>query len=164
MNKQESSFGKGLVYNLVLFSEHFGKIREIYNIDFVYNHKDKDKILVDNPSPKYNYGFNKEVKWWFDQIMPIWGSYEKALSQKIRTWANGATDHLYEIQGPKKWERKKIVKLIRKLQNKGLEIGHGYTEKIWTIEDLTELMNLTKEIAFLIDEQLGVNPIRGEWE
>lgn len=51
MSTNKSDFGKGLVYNLVLFSMHFDNqfANEISNHHFVINHPEKELILVDNP-------------------------------------------------------------------------------------------------------------------
>ena len=82
---------------------------------------------------------------------------EKALSEMITLWANGATDHLYEIIVPKKWKDTEIGLLVDRLQHKGLEMGHGFIrDKTYTIEDFEELWELTKQIAVKIDESIGL--------
>lgn len=116
--KIESEFGKGFVYNLILFAAHF------------------DRELCDMKSLcKYN------------------------------LWFNGASDHLYEFEIPKKWEKKTLGKKARKLQRIALDIGHGkrMMEKD-NEKDFHECVKLTKEIGLLIDKELGVNPIKGKWE
>ena len=84
--------------------------------------------------------------------------------------ANGASDHLYEIQTPESWSYKPteltilITSKLKELQEKGLAIGHGHTQTIWKKEDIQHLFELTKEIALLIDKQLGVyNSDLGQW-
>ena len=80
------------------------------------------------------------------------------------TWANGATDHLYEIETPngKKWDpiRQKVVEL----RDYGLEIGHGFTSKQYTFEDTEKLFDLSNEIAFEIDKLIGLDPDLGKWQ
>ena len=168
MKKQRSDFGKGLVYNLVLFANHFSSsmAERIGQYNFVLSRPKEvqNKILVENPTSEYNYGWNKEVLWWLNKIVPIYGSPEKALSHKIVLWVNGASDHLYEIEVPKQWKRKKVGKLINKLKNKGLKMGHGFTGKIYTFDDFVELIDLTNEIALLVDKELGLKPIKAKWE
>ena len=84
-------------------------------------------------------------------------------SERIETWANGASDHLYEIEVPegKEWDR--IRKKVKELQDKGLEMGHGFTGKKWTMEDFGELIELTHEIALMIDKKLGLKAQIGSW-
>lgn len=84
-------------------------------------------------------------------------------SHAIHAWANGASDHLYEIEVPKGKEWNRIRKKVKTLQDKGLEMGHGFTEKKWTKEDAIELFELTQDIALMIDRKLGLKPDRGTW-
>ena len=66
-------------------------------------------------------------------------------------WANGASDHLYDLKVPKKWAKTAFGRKVNSLRDKGLEIGHGFTGKEWTFEDFAELLKLTREIAHLLD-------------
>jgi len=143
MTEIKSDFGKGLVICLVKFAEHFErdmiflKIRDFEN----GNLTDLDK-----------------------QILEIYGSVEKLISHEIEMWANGASDHLYEIEVPKGKGWDKIRIKVKELQEKGLNMGHGFhLSKIWKKEDLFELFNLTRDIALMIDKKLGLNPDVGEW-
>ncbi|GAI24302.1 unnamed protein product, partial [marine sediment metagenome] len=43
------------------------------------------------------------------------GSVEKGLSHLIELWANGASDHLYEIEVPKHLAKTKLGGLVGKL-------------------------------------------------
>lgn len=168
----KSEFGKGLAYNLVLFASHFENhmVSKIGRISFVLrkSREERAKILCDVPDSSHNYGWNSEIKWWFDKIVPHWKTPEKALSHEVTLWANGASDHLYEIQIPEAWRRKSIGKKIAQLKELGLEMGHGLASlqnhNTYTADHVTELMTLTKDIAFLIDKELGANPIKAEYE
>jgi len=84
-------------------------------------------------------------------------------SRQVEMWANGASDHLYEIEVPQGKEWARIRKEVKQLQDKGLEIGHGFTGKQWTAEDRMELERLTESIALMIDRKLGLKPDIGEW-
>ena len=84
-------------------------------------------------------------------------------SSAVSMWANGATDHLYEIEVPKGKDWDAIRKKVKELQDKGLEMGHGYTRTNYTEEDANYLMKLTREIAMMIDEKIGLKPDTGEW-
>ena len=167
MKEVKSEFGKGLTYSLVLFIKHFEneQITRIHNISFVIGKTkaEQDKILCDNPDSSNNYGFNKDVKWWFDSIVPIYGTPEKALSSNIATFMNGASDHMYEIKCPKKWKKHKINTMIKELQDKALRMGHGFTNDVYTYEDLTGLIELSNNIAMEIDKKIGIKPIKADW-
>jgi hypothetical protein len=170
MKRRQSEFGKGFIYNLVLFVHHIDNLlsQRISNCAFVMKQTEerKEKILSEFPEKKYEYGFNKEVKWWYEKIVPIWDSPEKALSQEIQLWASGASDHLYEMEIPPQFKRKKLGKLAGWLQDFGLEMGHGIigNDRIYTADDYQKIWETVKEIVLLIDKELGVKPIKGEWE
>ena len=84
-------------------------------------------------------------------------------SQAVQMWANGASDHLYEIEVPKGLEWDEIRAKVEQLKDRGLEMGHGYTGKTYTLYELQELFKLTEEIAVLIDKKLGITSEIGEW-
>jgi len=50
-------------------------------------------------------------------------------SARITLWANGASDHLYEIEVPQGSNWDEIRKQVKALQDKALEIGHGFIGK-----------------------------------
>lgn len=84
-------------------------------------------------------------------------------SGAVESFFNGASDHLYEIKVPKAWANTEIEAKVKELQSKGLEIGHGFTGKAWTDSDFHDCYNLCREIALLIDKQIGLNPDMGSW-
>jgi len=167
----KSEFGKGLVINLVKFSEHFnykgGYLRQIKSVLFYLekNKEERDLMISDDPPPNLDYGkeIKEEIKMFLICYLKIWKSYEKAISQLITLWANGATDHLYEIEVPEGKEWNKIRKLVSELQNKGLDMGHGFKDKIYVYDDVLELWELVKKICILIDKKIGLKPNWGEW-
>ena len=114
----KSDFGKGFVYNLILFASHFER-----------------------------------------SICDIRGEKDYSI------WFNGASDHLYELEIPKKWDNTNIGKTAKRLQKIALEIGHG--ERMIdknTEEEFDECVKLTKKMGLLIDKELGIRPIKGNWE
>ena len=169
---KSSEFGKGLVVCSAKFYEHFSN-RAIQKIHF-YNQmmklsKEKQYLVIsDNPPSNLNYGpdKNSDYKFWKTKIVPIYESAEKALSAEITTWANGASDHLHEIEVPKgkKWDY--IREKVKWLQNYGLNMGHGaglMGEKQYNIKDLRKLRIATEQLFVLIDKKLGLKPNIGEW-
>jgi len=165
----KSEFGKGLVVNLVKFGEHYsndmwGRIRHI----IFYQSKTKeerDLIISDNPPPEQNYGYElkNDIKLFLKCEYKIYGNFEQGISHLITLWANGATDHLYEIEAPKGKEWNKIRKLVEELKDKGLSMGHGFTNKIYVYDDVLELWDLTKKICILIDKKIGLKPDWGNF-
>ena len=160
----KSEFGKGLVICLVKFSEHFEsdmfqKVRQ-YARFLELTEEQQNKIRYSNPPDNLNYGSaNKSFDWWMNKIVPIWGTPKKTLSHEIEMCFSGASDHLYEIEVPKDKSWDSIRLKVNQLQDKGLEIGHGFNSKtIWKIEDMCELMDLTRKISLMIDKQIGLKP------
>lgn len=165
-----SEFGKGLAVCLVKFAEH----RFMYNsmsfgiFDKWINSSEEDRkeMLSDTPRPDLDYGFphRKYLKWFVESADAIFnGDYNKKLSQEIEIFMNGASDHLYEIEVPEGEQWDNIRKMVSELRKKGLTIGHGFTENIWTLEDVDKLFELTREIAFQLDKMIGLNPDAGSW-
>ena len=165
----KSEFGKGLVVNLVKFYEHWANdsITRIYHSLFYLSKSESERELILSDSPPDNLRYSKDVvadiKYFRDIEMSIYKSEERAISQMITLWANGATDHLYEMEAPKGVEWAKVRSLVDELKDKGLKMGHGFTDTIYTIKDVEELSTLAKDIAILIDKKLGLSPDWGEY-
>lgn len=126
--KKSSEFGKGVIYPLVLFCNHF--IHHAYD-----DHKENYNDFI--------------------------------------SWFNGASDHLYELEIPVEWKKRKLGKKLKELQDLALDIGHGNlglmdsnhkkAEK-FAKASYDKCVLLVKEIAFLLDKELGFKPIKGDWE
>lgn len=172
MSKEKSEFGKGLVVCLAKFSEHFAE-KSLRNIYFYKrcsekSEEDQQKIRSENPPGNLDYGrdLNKGFDFWMSKMVPIHGSIKATISSDITLWANGASDHLYEIEVPggKTWD--KIRAIVIELKDKGLDMGHGrglMGGKRYTLLDVTELQNLTMKLLLLIDKKLGLKPDWGKW-
>jgi hypothetical protein len=135
MKKEKAEFGKGLVICLVKFAEHAMYISHFLKMNEQMSEKDKE-----NPS--------------------YWNE-----GQAVSMWANGATDHLYEIEVPKGKEWDSIRRKVKRLQNKGLDMGHGsgvFSDK-FTKKDADDLVRLTIEIAMMIDRKIGLKPDSGSF-
>jgi len=168
----KSEFGKGLVVCLAKFYAHFenSAMEKIW----FYHHclketrKDQERIMSDDSPEHLKYGrnFNQSFKFWMKEIVPIHsGNTEEALSGEIILWANGATDHLYEIETPEGMSSD-IRKIIEELKDKGLDMGHGkglMGQKMYTLKDVEELQGLAEKALLLIDEKLGLKPDWGEY-
>ena len=157
---EKSEFGKGLVINLVKFAEHFShrylKLAMDYNYFIKNLHQNKNEL--DN----YDRQIREAVEY-FDKVV-LGKNPDEKISRQIELWANGATDHLYEMYVPKgkSWDR--IRKEVELLRTRGLTMGHGYTGKTnWTIDDVFWIMKQTKKIALMVDEKLGLKGDEGEY-
>ena len=129
--KEKSRFGKGLVVCLVKFHQHF------------------------LPECLEEISICKEV------LSSYYGNEEKAISWGITLWANGASDHLYEIETPEGKEWNEVREKIKILQDSGLEMGHGiacYTRgAIYTLKDVERLRELAEEILIAVNNKLKLN-------
>ncbi len=76
---------------------------------------------------------------------------------------NGAADHLYEIEVPDKLKNTKLGKMVKSLQDFGLEMGHGFSKKNWTEDDVEKAYTMCQEIALSVDKKLGLKPQIGQW-
>ena len=129
--KEKSEFGRGLLVCLAKFHQHF--------------------------SPEYFEIINTYKK----ALSSYRGDEGGALSRGITLWANGASDHLYDIEAPggKEWEE--VRQKVKELQDSGLEMGHGiasYTKNIiYTLEDVERLRELTEEILTAVNNKLKLN-------
>ncbi len=165
-----SEFGRGLVICLVKFAEHFendmgGRRLNIIGKWVHETEENRKNMLSPNPKDNLYYGFPYmgNIKFFKEMSDKVYkGNYKKALSNQIELFMNGASDHLYDIEVPKGKGWDKIRKMVDRLQNKSLKIGHGFTDKIWTLKDLRELMELTREIGLEIDKKLGIKADMGE--
>jgi hypothetical protein len=155
--KEESEYGKGLVVNLVKFSEHLhfeGRMHQIYAVDRWINDGMKDGELSSDT----------EAVELFKRIeLKVLGGPKKALAHLIELWANGASDHLYDMQIPKEWRNLAVAKQIRELRDLGLKMGHGFTGTLWTVDDITKLRKLVEKISLAADKKLGLKGDWGQW-
>jgi len=118
--KTEEDFGKGFVYNLILFAKHW---------------KDIDRLL----------DFCKDPCVKFPEHYAVF------------MWISGASDHLFGLEIPPKFKRKKIGKLAKWLQQRCFELRNR--DKEATLKDFNEIFDKLEELAMLIDKELGVEPI-----
>ena len=164
-----SEFGKGLVYCLALWTSHLNNefATNLGKIHFLAKQtkKDRDIIISPNPPPNKNYGKDMEYAiFWWQKLRPIYLTTEEAFSSQIELWANGASDHLYEMYVPKRLKGTELDKKVEELKHMGLSMGHGFAkDKVWTYDDFVHLNKLTGEIAKLIDKELGVDVIKAQW-
>ena len=176
---EKSEFGRGLAICLTKFAEHFenSMARQIGNAHFFYSELKGDRRKL----RKYGADVRRGVEIFDKVYLETTGSVKKGLSHLIELWANGASDHLYEIEVPKRWgarwalkrgrlgipyptrERTELWRLLGKLRSKGLRMGHGFTGEVHTYADFTELQELNRKIALELDKKMGLKPDLGKW-
>jgi len=98
----------------------------------------------------------------------------------VEIWANGASDHLYELRRPRRAVPVSEWRRARALQDRALDIGHGFrpsskahpTEARALLDEAEALLGdlssrgfLTSPLthAFVTDEKLGLRPVKGTW-
>jgi len=154
--KEESEFGKGLVVNLVKFSEHFSNdnAENCYHVDYWIKHPDIDL-------EKYDIHLQRSIEMFQAVYLRTEGDKEHGLSSMIELWANGATDHLYDLQVPKKWKGTELDIKVSQLREFGLRLGHGFTGELHTIDNITKMRKLVEEISLELDRRIGIKA--GDW-
>lgn len=90
----------------------------------------------------------------------------------ISMWANGAQDHLYGLEIPEKYKgteigrlSKQLKEIMQKLRYYGWAITSSQVDPKKTAEELAKkaIKNLNK-IFFLLDQEVGANPVKAIWE
>ena len=108
----------------------------VYNLGLFLAHQDRfyDKRNQDNPH--------------YDKLYPS-------------LWFSGACDHLYELVIPKTFP-KKLQKKIKDFETKVFHFRSFDYEA--SEKDIEWSLNEAKEILLLIDRQLGIKSIKGDYE
>lgn len=133
MKQEQSEFGSGIVVCLAKFSEHLWNDRE----------PSLDGELSDGSRSMRGSKF--------------YDSDEHLYSREVEIWANGASDHFYDLD-------RRAPKALRELASLTLEMGHGFTGKVWTPDDMKRVRELWKESCLAIDRRmLHVKADWGEW-
>ena len=175
--KAKSEFGKGLTVCVGKFLAHYenGMLANPMFCVLIMENKDKQtqKDMADGKKmdAKHSYDFGKMHYWryFYAKTYSIYeGDFEKSLSQDLSLFMNGASDHLYGIEVPKAWEKKKIAKMVKELQNKALDIGYGAkgmfgTGGNVTVDEIMYLGELAEDILLEVDKLIGLKPDIGKW-
>lgn len=166
-----TEFGSGLVVNLIEFAHHLDNdlARQIHLSYLWVSKYNRDWEQIRNHDVSIT-----NAAQWFERSNMIWGTPERTLSEMIELWANGASDHLYEIHVPL-WMRfvhpvlsrriKELKDAVAQLREEGLEIGHGFnTQMTWKIENFLKLYELTLHIGNLLDSLLLTRSDKGQYQ
>jgi hypothetical protein len=93
---------------------------------------------------------------------------------EVGLWANGASDHLCDLVTGGRVPAD-VRRRAKALQASGLQMGHGFTGRVYTVEEAEMLLSeadslldmlgspRTLDEAMDIDRGLGLRPDRGAW-
>jgi len=119
--------------------------------------KQRQQFLSPNPSNNLvGVDLRRDVETFLRVEVEVYGSLNKGFSSLIHMWANGASDHLYEITVPRRWQGTHLDEIVQQLQNKGLAMGHGFPSPECTYQDFVELRALAEEAVIWIDQHIGL--------
>jgi len=161
---EQSEFGSGVVVCLAKFSEHLSApfARRFTNalhwskMDATEQQKRRDEAL------QYPHGDSARlvgnVKGVF---MGIRASEQEELMSALSTWANGASDHFYDL------DRDKAPQELIELADYMLDLGHGSGLMGKWPNDPSDTWDYIwkqwEEACLAVDRQLGVEPDWGQW-
>jgi len=86
--------------------------------------------------------------------------YEHQGNKDYMLWFNGAADHFFELQIPKQFKNTEISELAKWIKDTGLEYRYA---SIVTQKQFSEFFNKCEELMILIDKELGIKPIKADW-
>jgi len=138
------------------FFEHFSnsQMQRIWHVQSWLKNKEIDLSKCD-------INHRRDVESFQRIELAIHGTDEKAFASMVETWANGATDHLYDLRIPKQWQKTELAKNVTELRNFGLRMGHGFTRENHTYDAIEKLRNLCQKIAVEADILIGIK--KGDW-
>jgi len=139
MNEEQSEFGAGIVVCLAKFSEH------------LWNEWD--------PTMRRDGRADRLLETEIDiakKVYPEDDPEARAFSSLVERWANGASDHFYDLD-------EKAPPALKELASLTLGMGHGFTGRLWTEEDVDRIRALWKQACLEVDGMLGVKSDWGQW-
>lgn len=160
-----SEYGKGLMVCLAKWFQHFGD-RRYFNLMCLHEYIEKDERGREGYYNNMEPHLQASITFFLESSSSVFGNEERAFANEIMMWANAASDHLYEIEVPDGVYWDEVRQLVKELQDKGLDMGHGagLTGRIsYTWGDVEELLNLTQKIMIKVDGILGLQPDWGSY-
>lgn len=153
-----SEFGAGLVVCLAKFSAHLENDRcmRIIHAGWWKGADQEKRLRWAGEARQHPRGDSAEIVGDAKSVFWHGGTDEKDLSQAIVMWMNGASDHLYDID-------ESAPEPLKELAAFCLHIGHGFTDEIWTLDDLKRIHELWQEACLALDQRLGVKADWGQW-
>lgn len=163
---EQSEFGRGLVICLVKFLEHYhwGMANQVKSVAAYLSLEPerREEVMSSEPFSFQGGDWRKDVESFLRVEAEVYGGLDKGFSSLIHLWANGASDHLYEITVPKRWHRTRLDEIVQQLRDKGINMGHGFPEPRCTYQDFMELRALAEEAVIWIDQHIGLKRV-ADW-
>jgi len=157
----QSEFGAGLVVCLAKFSEHLRNhsaeaVMYLHQWDTLDETQREARRNEAQRSPRGDAAvFLTRIDYYLTS--QFFTTPETRLSEALWSWANGASDHFYDL------DRKKAPPSLRKLADFTLTMGHGFGGETWTWEHWEEILKLWRQACLALDRRLGTTPDWGEW-
>jgi hypothetical protein len=160
LEPKESEFGAGIVVCLAKFAEHLGRNEwnaRVYNtkrwIDMSESERDsKRREIKQSPHGDAARDYGLLIATERIEIDPV-----THMSSAIEMWANGASDHFYDL------DRDKAPESLCKLADIALAMGHGYERHDWSYDEYLDLLEIYKQACIDVDKMLGVEPDWGQY-
>lgn len=147
-----SEFGKGYATSLFQFANHAARLEE--------DLASYATLRETRPDPSFP---------------DLW-----AETRAVELWANGASDHLYQLTQPRRLVKRETSRLAHRMAAQALDAGHGFNNRKYTpnmarnwlqiaeecLVDVGARVGfpiLTIEDAMRADEALGLRPDKGQW-
>ena len=152
-----SEFGAGVVVCLAKFAEHLGhdsRHNVVYN---THRWSKMDDYERDQIREEINGHPNGDAARKYGLVISLEGFQSNPVSSAIEMWANGASDHFYDL------DRDKAPESLKELASITLSMGHGFQRNDWTFEEFENVHKLFRQACLDVDKMLGVEPDWGQW-
>ena len=144
---ERSEFGRGVVICLAKFSAHLEN-DQTSRVNAWIRHTNGTPIS-ELPSDYRRY---------FKILGDSYPTKQHGLKSLIEIWANAASDHFYDL------DETLAPPALKQLASLTLEMGHGFTDRLWTEADWVHMHDLWERACMELDKQLGVpSPDWGQW-
>ena len=160
---EETDFGKGLLTCIFKWGQHFADI-QFQLLMALHRYLCKPTAEREAYYRGLDSIYKAKIDFFRKSYMRIYGdSEEKAFSEDIALWMNGAADHLFEIYVPPDSGWEGIEAVVTKLRDKAMDMRVPFGERVFGWGDVEELQYLTQRLIILVDIKIGLQPDWGKW-
>lgn len=155
----KSEFGSGIVVCLAKFSEHLWNwsAESVMNAHWWLGLSQKEREDAQKEVKQFPHGdMAQRVMRLHCVFMGIRQSEAHEFSAAVEMWANGASDHFYDLAENAPAPLKELAELT-------LMMGHGFSDRIWTWEDWLHMRELWKQSCLAVDAMLGIDADWGNY-
>jgi hypothetical protein len=151
---EPSEFGRGVVVCLAKFSEHLWNPAAVTVRNEIHAAAmtDAERTRQDAEARAHPTGdaAQRLASRLYSRVLDK--EPDAAISQALEMWANGASDHFYEL------DRDRAPAALRELAELTLTMGHGFSGRRWTAKDWDRIHELWQASCLALDRQLGLKP------